>query len=154
MYVDDSRMWRKTASPVTGGFPACSGSDGKMCVGAFLHQKTFVFVALLFTVLFAFSVITSASTDPFPHKGDLHLPQGTTVIPENAVTGIEEGDLYIPSGATLHLESNATFIWNPGYSIHNEGQITWDSGARLRKGYLCVSVDGIHGCSPLRQSHR
>ena len=117
-----------------------------MCVGAFLRQKTAVFVALLFTVLCSFSVITCASTGPFPHKGDLHLPQGTTVISENAVTGIEEGDLYIPSGATLHLESNATFIWNPGYSIHNEGQITWDTGGRLRQGYLCVSVDGIHGC--------
>ncbi|MCK4579754.1 MAG: hypothetical protein KAU10_00290, partial [Dehalococcoidia bacterium] len=86
------------------------------------------------------TVVACPSTHPFPHKGDLSLPQGTTIIPENAVTGIEEGDLYIPSGATLHLKQNATFIWNPGYSIHTDGEIVLDPGAHMKKGYLCVSV--------------
>jgi len=89
---------------------------------------------------------TCGSTGLFPHKGDLQLPQGITVIPENTVTGIEEGDLFIPAGATLHLERNSTFIWNPGYSIYNEGQITFDTGAKLRKGYLCVQYDEQEGC--------
>jgi len=86
------------------------------------------------------------SDDLFPHQGDLTLPVGTTIIPEGVTTGIEEGNLYIPPGATLRLGANSTFVWNPGYSIVNEGEIATDTGARLLKGYLCVGWQEGDAC--------
>ena len=82
----------------------------------------------------------------FPQTGDCQLPPGTTIIGENVVTGIEEGNLYIPADSVLHLRKNATFIFNPGYSIICNGSITKDEGAAIKKGYLCVKYDDQNGC--------
>ena len=101
--------------------------------------------ALLLGVALAIGVSAYADT-LFPHKGDLALPVGVTHIAEGEITGIEEGDLYIPLGATLHLGPNATFVWNPGYGIVTDGTIITDTGARLRKGYLCADWQPGNHC--------
>jgi parallel beta-helix repeat protein len=93
------------------------------------------------------SVRATPSTYPFPYKGNLRLPPGIIVIPENAITGIEEGNLTISSETTLIVKQNATLIWNPGYSIILEkgGQIILEGGS-IRKGYFYVIFDEVHAC--------
>ena len=48
------------------GVPGLGGSDGKMCISAFLHQKTFVIVVLLLVV---FLIATEVFAGGVPIQG-------------------------------------------------------------------------------------
>lgn len=144
MYADDSRIWRSTASSVT-GVSACSGSDGRMCIGAFLRQKTLVFVALLFVVFF-----TLAATESFGPEVPTHsiLPgfqeDESQARQDKIQTGLAELPLSFIANAG-QADANVRFMVKAGKhtvfftpqevvfatSQHTEGEYTCSSVVRI-----------------------
>jgi len=92
--------------------------------------------------------LVSTSKDHFPHSGNTAINTNIALSSSDFLyTGIDGGSLTINSGITLQLNSDITFIFNPGQSISPVGNIVLADGAEIRKGYLWMEDSDDDGCA-------
>lgn len=153
MYADDSRIWRNTASPITGVY---SGSDGKMCVGVFLRQKTLVFVVLLLLVVFFALIATEVFAGGTPIQDILPRFQSDESQISQAKIQIDMAELPISFIAnTGQADADVWFMVKGGQhtvfftpqeivfaaSEHTEGEYTRSSVVSRGKEFLVGDTD-------------